>query len=846
MSNGDAVNYIILRLFTMSLKIWLPMNGNFENLGTSDITATATGTSWSTGIHGQCHAMSGRQVKVPFDGFKNTISICFWIYDGNSSYWKDILSFGQYGNRLERIETSGDISNGYAYKWYVNDGGVALISTSSWCAQIPKNAWTHVCIVADGSKCRWYINGVAQWNQDQLNSVADCIGSTKELRISGRMDGSNTYTGNIFDFRVYDHAISVKEVKALSQGLICHYKLSDLSGRKGNANLIVYNSATRRGGWGSGSISTYDSNTIKLVSPTGWNTFMWQVPSEYIGKNVTLSFWAKKISAETTSTSVNKLQYSNSNASNPYATGEFNVLDANGTSYTGGGNIPPNDVWIKYYIVAPLNSTGYLGVTVRCDPESSGLKTTYLLKEIKIEAGNTVTEWCPHTSEALYSTLGYNDNDVRDLSGYRHDAVIMNTPVLTTAVTPIYDRAVYTNASGYIKSTQFAITTIKQTVAMWVKPIKESTKTQHFMLGTFDSWTNNGIALYADDNTTDDRVYHYVYRGNSADTYGSFNVTLACGTWTHIAFTYDGSSIRYYKNGVLTYTKSYSGGSISHKCIYLGNSLFNSTPASETDSVCISDFRMYCSCLSDNDIYDLYKVRGSIDNKGCLHGYTMVESTATRVCSNGDIKSTSFSEVPVYFDKTVYEEPDGSLWLRIFHHAPNNAANLFASTDNFTAPIRRSDNVWYNMSFCDNITSGRWELMIKQKPLSSSSESKFRWIQNYNPMTATYANVASGNVTKITTSGYTTSSYGGLYKQNSRAYITANNGTDGNWFAAIGSWSSWTNADGNGVPGYNGVNITTGYMDVYIRIDNATLSMLTKASIMKNGSYISAREIIEI
>ena len=824
----------------MSLKIWLPMNGNFENLGTSDIKATATGTSWSTGIHGQCHAMSGRQVIVPFDGFKNTISICFWIYEGNAGQWSDILSFGQYNNRIEKSTTDTTAN----YNWYTESNGVALIPSSSYCVQIVRNTWTHVCLVADGTKCQWYVNGTAQWNQNQLNSVADCIGNVKELRISGRMGGSNTFTGNIFDFRVYDHAISVKEVKALAQGLICHYKLSDLSGRKGNTNLIVYNSATRKGGWGTGTVSTYDDRTIKLVSPIGWNTFMWQVPSEYIGKNVTLSFWAKKVSAETTSTTANKLLYSNSNASNPYYTGDFSVLDANGTSYTAGGNVPPNDVWIKYGIVAPLNSSGYIGVTVFCQPEGSGLKTTYLLKEIKIESGNTVTEWCPHTSEALYSTLGYADNDVRDLSGYRHDAVIMNVPALTTAATPIYDRAVHTNASGYIKSTQFTITNNKQTVSMWVKPIKESTKAQHFMLGTFDSWPNNGIALYADDNTTDNRVYHAIFRGNSASAHSSFDVTLSCGEWTHITFTYDGSSIRYYKNGVLAYTKSYSGGSISHKCIYLGNSLFNSTPASETDNVCISDFRMYCTCLSDSDIYDLYKTRGSIDNKGCLHGYTMVESTATSICANGDIKSSSFSEIPVYFDKTVYEEPDGSLWIRMFHHN-NPASYIFAQNDPFTTPFYKNDNMWWNVPLCNYITTGKWEIMVKQTATSGGTVSKYRWVQMYNPMTATWENVAAANVIKNTSAGYSnTTSYGGIFKFhiNSNTYIAANNSVNGNWYGAMGAYVRHQ----SGIPGYASTVITTGYMDVYLRIDNAALSMLTKASIMKNGSYISAREIIEI
>ena len=222
----------------------------------------------------------------------------------------------------------------------------------------------------------------------------------------------------------------------------------------------------------------------------------------------------------------------------------------------------------------------------------------------------------------------------------------------------------------------------------------------------------------------------------------------------------------------------------------------------------------------------------------------MVESTATSICSNGDIKSSSFSEIPVYFDKTVYEESDGSLWIRMFHHN-NPASYIFAQNDPFTTPFYKNDNMWWNVPLCNYITTGKWEIMVKQTATSGGTVSKYRWVQMYNPMTATWENVTDANVIKNTSAGYSnTTSYGGIFKFhiNSNTYIAANNSVNGNWYGAMGAYVRHR----SGIPGYASTVITTGYMDVYLRIDNAALSMLTKASIMKNGSYISAREIIEI
>lgn len=187
------------------------------------------------------------------------------------------------------------------------------------------------------------------------------------------------------------------------------------------------------------------------------------------------------------------------------------------------------------------------------------------------------------------------------------------------------------------------------------------------------------------------------------------------------------------------------------------------------------------------------------------------------------------------YDRQVYAEADNSAWIRIFHHN-NPAENLFSSTDTFTTSVYKNTNLWFNISLC-NLTTV-WELMIIQARLSTDTAEKFRWIQNVNPMTATYSEVALANITRVTTSGYTTASgnYAGIYKRNFTSFIVCNNGTEGNWFGAIGSWTTWN----SGIPGYNGGAITSGYTDLYLRIDNIKLD---KASIYNEA--ITSNNFIE-
>lgn len=174
------------------------------------------------------------------------------------------------------------------------------------------------------------------------------------------------------------------------------------------------------------------------------------------------------------------------------------------------------------------------------------------------------------------------------------------------------------------------------------------------------------------------------------------------------------------------------------------------------------------------------------------------------------------------YDNNIYREPDGSLWIRIAHQEQvTGTTNLFnSSVDARTADDRVSDLVWLNsMVLYDFI--GRWELLVVKKITSETQNpTKYRWVQYKNPLLSTYNDI-HGNITRNTSSGYNTSNYGGLFwKQNGQHLICDNNTNGSNWYGICG-YNSYTSGGVTGTPAFMGDILTTGYQNLYIRIDKA-------------------------
>ena len=311
----------------------------------------------------------------------------------------------------------------------------------------------------------------------------------------------------------------------------------------------------------------------------------------------------------------------------------------------------------------------------------------------------------------------------------------------------------------------------------------------------------------------------------------SINCSIAEKRVTTPTITLDPSSYTY-SGSACKPTPTVKDGSTVIPSSEYTTSYSNNTNAG-TATVTISDIVAGNYYISGTTTFNIAKAGGNVSTKPTAKSLTFNNANQALV------NAGSGTGTMMYFagyDINIYTESDGSKWRRIAHQN-NPTSYKFASNNTFSTGVYIDANRWFDVDYCNQLTS--FELMIKQKATSSSTEEKYRWIQSYNPMTATFAQVAAANVTKITTAGYSTSSYGGLYPINSNTYLCANNGTQGNWWGAVGSW----NAHQGGIPAWNGVIVTTGYVDLYVRVTDANISNSWSSTIPseKNaGTYVVA------
>lgn len=177
-----------------------------------------------------------------------------------------------------------------------------------------------------------------------------------------------TYTDNTKSTS-YSVGSTLKGVNVGGRNLI-----KDTSTAKVNANW-------KQNGW-KGTFETSEKQIYKLVANAGWHVARYVGLTDYIGKTVTISFYGKCLSDETTSTDNWGIFITNATGTNPYAT---YVLE----------DRPEKDIWIFYKYTCVLNSDGQIGIGCFCATENESLKTTWLIKNLKLELGNIATDWTP-------------------------------------------------------------------------------------------------------------------------------------------------------------------------------------------------------------------------------------------------------------------------------------------------------------------------------------------------------------------------------------------------------------------------------------------------------------------
>lgn len=239
----------------MALQVWLPLNGNLNNQGLYDTTiVNHSATVNSSGKIGSCYNFSNAYISGTYKATPE-ISFACWIYFNTVPSGQHVVDARRKSDGVgyqPMYFTASTIQLGCSNTGYPN-------YSYSWQA----NVWYHVVCIHDQNGNRFYVNG------ELKGSSAGYKGSDMgdgEFYIASRYNQSNYANVKVNDFRIYDHALSPREVAEIAKGLVLHYPLNDWY----NASNLVYNGFGEHGsdGWSGTTVSTSDLPSDSNVKAT--------------------------------------------------------------------------------------------------------------------------------------------------------------------------------------------------------------------------------------------------------------------------------------------------------------------------------------------------------------------------------------------------------------------------------------------------------------------------------------------------------------------------------------------------------------------------------------------------
>ena len=592
----------------MSLKVWLPLDGDLRNLGASDIEITNHGaTVDNSGKIGKCYYFNGSSyirmtVPTTITSIKN-LTIAAWVKSTSTTLALGGLSHDAGNNTIGSctLYSSGwQFSNNGSWG-YVASGSIANTSV-----------WKHVCCTIDNTKITTYLNGI----QVASAAIADksaitTLNSSNFIEIGCDHPGGDEYlTGYVNDFRIYDHCLSAAEVHEIAMGLVLHYKL-DGNGF-GNPNLLANSKLDGSWTYPSSSYSDKYSPITTSIPTASQYTLSFEAKSTVNGDKIRTHYY----SPNTTTTCVSSQGVSKG------------ASDGN-MDFTLTTN------WEKYWVIYSQNETT-AAKHIICPRLVSGYGTgTVSVRNVKLEEGNIATPWCPNVNDNLYKILGMDDAIIKDSSGYGHNGTIINT-ITISSDTPRYDNCLHISAVNQKVQINNIITSgfgNSYSFAWWAKC---STFSGVMHWGFADGVRLNGIWQGNCWNTGDSESNPLYKPGTTTQV--SIPTT---NIWHHFVMTGDGTSCKVYKDGEYWgIAKTYK--SISGTSIYLNG--WNSSTSYSNSDLSLSDFRIYCTPLLDNDIKMLYNIGMKVDNLGEVHTFEFNENSNEKLLKTGVLQTNELEE----------------------------------------------------------------------------------------------------------------------------------------------------------------------------------------------------------
>lgn len=578
----------------MALQIWLPLNGNLNNQGLNTYTISNTGVIDSLGKIGSCYSYSKQYTLISGDIISNLskFSISCWVYltnastyniftsENSSGYWQFLL-----GNNSIKVRDSVS--------------GLSGSRIDKTITAIPSSVWVHVTVVYDEGVVKVYQNGVLK---DTLTFHSGATMNTHDKMYIGAdgLNNTSSYPGNckINDFRVYNHCLSDKEVSEISKGLILHYKLSENYQTLNNSfKYPTFNTSSGHGGWShwapSNNTGTYSQNTNREYIYRDTQTY-----SHYFehksGANYYICYQSPAFEGGYRSAqAIIKMPNGEDPRGHVLFSHNANVGTNPPTTFTQLGD----GFWL-------MKHEGFQ------QDGSNDLVSIYITHN----KGVYVSEAYLENDKKVCSDIFSTNNNVIDCSGYTREGEIIGN-LTTNSDAPRYDYVTSFDGKSYIQITSPSVEV--RSVSFWAKwnsiPsgqsvvfVDQKSKMGFGLMSTGILCSSNGIST------------------------NTFNKTsIVANKWYHFVIVNTGTAPTstnrdLFINGVKQIPTS-NTSDWTFNIDYLQVGKRSTTSDGLVGS--ISDFRMYVTPLTDNDVMDLYSTSTSVDNFGNLHCYEVDEST---------------------------------------------------------------------------------------------------------------------------------------------------------------------------------------------------------------------------
>lgn len=523
---------------------------------------------------------------------------------------------------------------------YANETIATRIRWAISTVKFPIGSWTHLTFTWDraGSQ-RLYLDGELK-SETAVNGWAL---SGNEVNIGGKLNTKGK--GLVNDVRIYDHALSEREVRDLSQGLVLHYTFDQFQEPTENKvtshipGWVVWDGFT-------GTSVTFSEGNISGIKLTGTASggVKWRA-SNYIqalpSTTYTVSAIMKWLGTYPSPNFFYLRQYNSAGAQ----VEERGVVLATGLS---------SGQW------HPVSET----FTTRSDCASFIIEGYQYIAPCEIWCGNLQVEQKSYASPFVNGTRA---GVVRDQSTQGNDAplVLANTPKWVEGGMVgkgCYEFAGDGKTPGILSP---QIKTDKYTISFWAK---------HTSAGKMAFGSDRSGAFY----WFGDYSWKYMHGGTSGEFYYPKSQTINIGEWGHFAVTYDGSNVRIYRNGVCEGAKASSGiPNFDRHSIGYGYD----DPSYDFQGQ-IDDVRIYTTALTPEEIRELYQQRASLDSHGNFYsslissnvgyqkvwgdgsgvGFTIYGIDGSSVSTNGVLRFTTINTDPMInmynigsFDPNVYK-----------------------------------------------------------------------------------------------------------------------------------------------------------------------------------------------